>query len=69
MCAALVKEYPDALTGPNSASELEAFKRKWIYYLFVAPPTVNGIHRLTIPVYSAYSEIGFTMRILGGELY
>ncbi|KAH8102191.1 cyclopropane-fatty-acyl-phospholipid synthase [Cristinia sonorae] len=46
---ALKQDYPDVMNGPNSASELEAFKRKWIYYF-------------------AYSEIGFTMRILGDHV-
>lgn len=38
---ALKTEYADTMNGPNSVSELEAFKRKWIYYLCVplAPNT------------------------------
>ncbi|KAH8103471.1 cyclopropane-fatty-acyl-phospholipid synthase [Cristinia sonorae] len=29
---ALKQDYPYVMNGPNSASELETFKRKWIYY-------------------------------------
>ncbi|CAL1711760.1 unnamed protein product [Somion occarium] len=45
----LKKEYPDVMNGPNSAEEIEVFKRKWIYYF-------------------AYSEIGFTERLLGDHV-
>ena len=32
---ALKDEYPDVMNGPNGDEEIEVFKRKWIYYLYV----------------------------------
>jgi hypothetical protein len=30
-----MEEFPDVMKGPRGAEEIEVFRRKWLYYLYV----------------------------------